>query len=171
MLKKATEIGEGRQFEKVLASRRLVDDFVLEDPCEVVGDKDGVESSGEGGVDIGARAVADHPSEAGFAAVVAGEREVGFVVLLGQDFDGGEVGGQSRAAKFIGLFVGIAFGDEDEAVACREVGEGFGDVGEELDLLLGDGLSEAGDAVVLFGGDGGVAELLEAIDERTAEAA
>ena len=36
-----------------------------------------------------------HPSEAGFAAVVAGEREVGFVVLLGQDFDSGEMRGQA----------------------------------------------------------------------------
>lgn len=59
---------------------------------KIAADKDGVESGGEGGIDVGARAVADHPCDASFAAMVIGEREIGFVVLLGQDLDGGEVG-------------------------------------------------------------------------------
>ncbi len=76
------------------------------------------------------------------------------MVLLGQDLDGGEVGAKTGAAELVGLLVGVALGDEDEAVTGGEVGEGFGDVGEELDLLLGDGLGEADDAVVFFGCDG-----------------
>jgi len=56
----------------VLADGRLVYDFVLKDPGEVVGDKDGVEAGAEGGVDVGAGAVADHPGVAGFAGVVGG---------------------------------------------------------------------------------------------------
>ena len=154
----------------MLASGRLVDDLVLEDPGEVVGDEDGMEAGGESGVDVGARAVADHPGGAGFAAVVGGEREVGFGVLFGEDFDGREVGGETGAAELVRLLIGVALGDQDEAVTGGEVGEGCGDVGQELDLLVGDGLGEADDAFVLFGGEGCVGELLETGDERLAEA-
>jgi hypothetical protein len=102
--------------------------------------------------------------------VVGGEGAVGFGVLFVEDLDGGEVGGEAGAVELVGLLLLIALGDEDEAVAGGEVGQGGGDVGEELDLLVGDGLGEAGDALVLGGGDGGVGELLEAGDERLAEA-
>ncbi len=57
----------------MLAGGGLVDDFVLEDPGEVVGDEDGVEAGSEGWVDVGAGAVADHPGVAGFAGVVGRE--------------------------------------------------------------------------------------------------
>ena len=67
-------------------------------------------------------------------------------MLFGQDLDGGEVGGEAGAAELVGLLVGVALGDEDEAVAGGEVGEGIVDVGEEFDLLFGDGLGEADDA-------------------------
>jgi hypothetical protein len=154
----------------VLAGGGLVDNLVLEDPGEVVGDEDGVEAGAEGRVDVRAGAVADHPGGAGLAAVVGGEGAVGFGVLFVEDFDRGEVGGEAGAVELVGLLLLIALGDEDEAVAGGEVGEGGGDVGEELDLLVGDGLGEAGDALVLGGGDGGVGELLEAGDERLAEA-
>jgi len=72
--------------------------------------------------------------------------------------------------ELAGLFFGITFGDHDEAMAGGEIGEGRGDVGEELDLLIGDGLGEAFDAAMLFFGEGGIGELLEAGDERTTEA-
>ena len=68
------------------------------------------------------------------------------------------------------MFVGVALGDHDEAVSGCEVGEGGVDVGEELDLLVGDGLGEAFDAAMLFFGDGNVGELLEAGNERAAKA-
>ncbi len=44
------------------------------------------------------------------------------------------------------------------------------DVGQELDLLVGDGLGEAFDAAMLLVGEGHVGELLEAGDEGTAKA-
>jgi hypothetical protein len=56
----------------MLAGGGLVDDFVLEDPGEVVGDEDGVEAGSEGWVDVGAGAVADHPGVGGFAGVLSG---------------------------------------------------------------------------------------------------
>jgi len=57
----------------VLAGGGLVDYLVLEDPGEVVGDEDGVEAGAEGGVNVGAGTVADHPGAAGFATVVGRE--------------------------------------------------------------------------------------------------
>jgi hypothetical protein len=69
----ADQVRETGEFEEVLAHWRLVDDFVLEHPGEVVRDEDGVKASGEGGVDIGAGAVADHPGVAGIATVVNGK--------------------------------------------------------------------------------------------------
>ena len=169
-LEVASQVGEGGEFEEVLAGGGLVDDLVLEDPGEVVGDEDGVEAGAEGGVDVGAGAVADHPGVAGFAAVVGGEGEVGLVVFFGENLDGGEVGGEAGALELAGLLFGVSLGDQDEAMAGGEVGEGGGDVGEELDLLVGDGLGEAFDAAMLLFGEGHVGELLEAGDEGAAEA-
>ncbi len=87
----ADQFGEGGEFEELLAGRRLVDDLVLEDPGEVVGDENGVKAGREGGVDVGARAVADHPGAAGVAGVVRGEGAIGLMMLFGEDFDSGEV--------------------------------------------------------------------------------
>ena len=149
----------------MLAAGGLVDDLVLEDPGEVVGDEDGVEAGAEGWVDVGARAVADHPCVAGLAAVVGGEGQVSFGVLFGEDLDRCEVLGEAGAVELVRLLLLIAFGDEDETVAGGEVGEGRGDAGEELDLLVGDGLGEAGDSLVLLRSDRDVGELLETGDQ------
>jgi len=92
------------------------------------------------------------------------------VVFLGQNLDRGEVGCEAGAPELAGLLFRVAFGDEDEAMAGGQIGEGWGDVGEELDLLIGDGLGEAFNAAMLFFGEGDVGELLEAGDERVAEA-
>lgn len=153
-----------------MAGGRLVDDLVFENPGEVVGDEDGVKACGEGRVDVGAGAVADHPGVAGFAAVVGGEGEIGFVVFFGEDFDSREVRGEAGALEFDGLFFGISLGDHDEAMAGGEFGQGRGDAGEEFDVVVGDGLGEARDAAMLLFGEGGVAELLETGDEGAAEA-
>ena len=64
------------------------------------------------------------------------------------------MGSDARALKLVVLLFGIAFGDHDEAVTSGEVSEGLGHVGEELDLLIGDGLGEAFDATMLFVGEG-----------------
>jgi hypothetical protein len=164
------KVGESGQFDEMLAGRGLVDDLVLEDPGEVVGDEDGVEAGAEGGVDVGPRTVADHPGVSDFAGVVGRECDVGVVVLFGQHLDGGEVGGEAGAFKLAGLLLEVSLGDEDESVAGGEIGEGWGNVGEEFDLLISDGLGEAFYAAMLLLGDGDVGELLEAGDQRAAEA-
>ena len=169
-LEVAGEVGEAGEFEKGLAGGGLVDDLVFEDPGEVVGDEDGMEASRQSGVDVRAGAVADHPGGGRFAGVVGAEREVGFGVFFGQDFYGVEVGFEAGAVELVFLLFGVALGDEQDAVASEEVGEGFGDVGEDFDLLVGDRLGEAEDAGVLFFGEGAVGQLLEAGDEGLAEA-
>ena len=91
-------------------------------------------------------------------------------MFFGEDFDGGEVGCEAGALELACLLFGVSFGDEDEAVAGGEVGEGGCYVGEEFDLLVGDGLGEALDAAMLLFGERGVGELLEAGDEGAAKA-
>ncbi|MCU1320365.1 MAG: hypothetical protein JWM43_14 [Acidobacteriaceae bacterium] len=135
-----------------------------------MGDEDCVETGGERGIDVGAWTVAYHPGNRRLAGVVRRQGEVGLGVFFREDFDRGEVGRQTGAMQLVVLFFGVALGDHDDAMARREVGEGFGDFGQEFDLLIGDGLGEADDAVVLLGGDGLIGELLEAGDEGLAEA-
>ncbi len=65
-----------------------------------------------------------------------------------------EVRGEARSLEFTGLFDGIAFGDENEAVASCELAESFGDAGEQFDLVMSDGIGESDDALALIVGDG-----------------
>lgn len=146
------QIGEAGEFEEGLASGRLVDDIVLEDPGEVVGDKDGVEAGGEGWVDVGAGTVADHPRVTSFAAVMSCQGKIRFVVFFGENLYCAEVGGKAGTLKLVGLFFGIAFGDHDEAVPGGELGERRSHIGQEFNLLVGDGLGEAFDAPAFFVG-------------------
>lgn len=126
-----------------------------------MGDEDRVEAGREGGVDVRAGAVADHPGVAGLTTVVGGKGKISFVVLFGENLYGGEVGGQAGALKLVGLLFGVAFGDHDEAVTGGKVRECRAHVGEKFDLLVGDRLGEAFDSATLFVGEGDVCELLE----------
>lgn len=165
-LKVVGKIGEMGQFEELAADRGMIDVFALQCPGKVVGDEDGVQSGGEGGIDVGFRAVTDHPCGAGFAGVMRGKAAIGSMVLFGENFDGAEVRGKAGAAEFVGLLVMVSLGDQDEAMTGGKVGQSFGNVGQEFDLLIGDGLRKADDAIVFIGRDGAVGKLLEAGDER-----
>ena len=154
------------QFEELAAGRGMVNVFAFECPGKVVGNEDGIQSGREGRVDVRFGAVADHPCSAGFAAVMRGEAAVGGMVLFGENFNGTEMSGKAGAAKLVGLLGVISLGDQNETVARGKVGQGFGDVGKEFDLLIGDRLREADDAIVFVWRDGAVGELLEAGDER-----
>lgn len=48
----ADEVGEGAQFQQVLAGGRLVYDFMFKNPSEVVGNEDGVKTGAERGIDV-----------------------------------------------------------------------------------------------------------------------
>ena len=101
---------------------------------------------------------------------MAGEVSVGGFRLFRKDLDGGEVGGKARAVELALLLFGVALGDEQEAVAGGQLGQGFGYAGEELDLGGGDGVGEADNAVMLLLCDRGGGEVFETVDKRAAEA-
>lgn len=61
-LKDITELGEGIEFDQMLALRRWVDGGVFEDPGVFVKEENGVEAGGESGVDVALGAVAYHPT-------------------------------------------------------------------------------------------------------------
>jgi len=92
-------------------------------------------------------------------------------VFLREDFNGVEVRGETGALELGGLLDGITFGDENEAMTRRELGEGFRDAREQFDLVVSDGIRESKDTLALIVCDGLAGELLEAIHERAAEAA
>jgi hypothetical protein len=83
-----------------------------------------------------------------------------------QDLYRREVGGKTGAMQLVGLLRLVSFGDKDEAMTIGKFAERRRYIREEFDLVFGDGLSEAFDAVMLFFSHRGVAELLEACDQR-----
>ena len=60
-LKVLAEFGEAANDEQLLLRRSRVDLLVLQYPGVAVGHENGVQPGGEGGIDVGFRAVADHP--------------------------------------------------------------------------------------------------------------
>lgn len=107
---------------------------------------------------------------AGVAGVADGESAIGGGVLFRENLDGAEMRAEAGACEFIALLLGIAFGDQQTAVARGQLGQGCSHAGQRLDLVLGDGLDEAQNACVFLRGDGGVRQLLEAGHQRAAEA-
>lgn len=169
-LKVDRKIGEPRQFEKVATGRRMVDVFALERPRKVVWNENGIESGGEGRIDVGLRTIADHPRRAGLAGVMGREAAIGGVVLFRENFDSREVRGKAGATKLVCLLGVVALGDKNEPMTRGKIGQSFGHMRKKFDLLIGDGLGEAGDAIVLLRCDGPIGELLETGDEGAAEA-
>lgn len=166
----ASQVCEVGQFEKFASSGRMIDIFSFERPGEVVRNEDGVESCGEGGVDVRFGAVANHPCSACLAAVMRGEAAIGSIVLFGKYLDRAEIGGETGATELVGLLGRISLSDENEAVAAGEIGQRFGNVRKKFDLLIGDGLGKADDASVFIRCNGAVRKLFEAGDERVAKA-
>lgn len=118
----------------------------------MVGDEDSVQSRSQSRIDVGARAVADHPGAARITAVVAGERKVSLVVFLGKDLNSGKVRCKPRPLQLTGLFGRVSFGDKDEAVPSGQIGERLGYLWEKFDLMFGDTVGEAEDALMLLVG-------------------
>ena len=83
----------------MLARGGGVDFGVFEDPGVFVEEEDGVESGGEGGVDVAFGAVADHPSGVGRELVADDDLAVGGRIFFGDDFNGGEVAGRGRSGR------------------------------------------------------------------------
>src|SRR6267378_7533071 len=108
------------------------DRLVLELPRVLVGDVHGVQADLHGGVDVAARAVADHPAVGFHDFVFAHEFTVGFGAFLGNDFNEFEKALQTGTLDFSGLLGGFALREENQAVAFGEIGKSFGDAIKDL---------------------------------------
>lgn len=170
LLEDGCQLGKPAEFEQLLAGCGAVYDLVLKHPGKVVRNEDGMQARCKCRVDVGLGTVANHPGCGGVAGVMFAERTVGVFVLLGQDLYGSEEIAEAGAGELAGLLVRIAFRDHDAALAGSELGQRFADAREQFDLLVGDGVGEADDALVFlvryrFGG-----ELLETADKGLAKA-
>ena len=143
---------------------------MLENPSVVVGYEDGVQTCGEGGVDIRLGAVADHPGGVRWKGVLSDDGAVGGFVLLGYDLDGGKIFLQSRALDFSGLLGGVSFGHQDEVVELAEILQGFGHAGENFNRMPGDLVGKAANAFVQAGRDRIDGKPLEGLNQRMREA-
>jgi len=99
----------------------------------------------ECGVDIALGTVADHPACAR-AITRGGWKNLAVCrwgLFLRRSPTGREVTGKAGTFQLVSLLGVVAFGHEDEPVACGQLGQGLGHAGEQLNLLLGDGAGEA----------------------------
>jgi hypothetical protein len=169
------EVSEGGKFKELLAVGRSIDNFMFQNPGEVMGDEDGVKAGGQGGIDVGLWGVSDHPGEGGIDGVVGDEIEVGGLILFCENFDCGEEGLETRTAELFCLLCEVALGYENKTVTAGcEGAEGGLDGWKELDAGGGDGVRKSDDASVMLGlklgGGWGVGQLLKAGDEGLAKA-
>jgi hypothetical protein len=82
-----------------------------------------VETGGLGGIDVGARGVADHPGAGGEQVVGAKDFAVGGDIFFEDDLGLVKARGKAGAVELAELFVGRAFGDEDQLVPGVEQGK------------------------------------------------
>ena len=146
------------------------DGFVLHVPGVLMRDVDSVEADAEGGIDVAARGIADHPAVGFDDFVFRDEAGVRDGIFFVDDFDGLEESLQAGALDFGGLLGGFAFGEKNEAMAFGKVGERFGDAVENFRRRA----LEVDDAIVNLGQRFALGEMLGELHvgffERTAEA-
>src|SRR2546421_5943612 len=147
------------------------DGFVLHVPGVLMRDVDSVEADAEGGIDVAARGIADHPAVGFDDFVFRDEAGVGDGIFFVDDFDGFEKSLQAGALDFSGLLGGFAFCEKNEAMTFGEVGERFGNAVEDLRWRA----FEVDNAIVNFGERFALGQVLGELHvslfERTAEAA
>src|SRR6266542_2879595 len=90
--------------------------FMLENPSVGVRDKDSVQARRNGGIDVRARAVADHPCSLWMPAGLIAELLVGPSGFFRQDLHTLELTRQARPPHLATLLVGISLGYQIEQV-------------------------------------------------------
>ena len=114
--------GETVELDKALWRRGVCKLIMLEHPGVGMMHVDRVKTGGERGIDVGARTVADHPGASGSERMALDDLAIGIGVLLGGNFDGGEVHMDAGAVELLLLLLRISFGDQDEAMALARGG-------------------------------------------------
>ena len=89
---------------------------MFEDPRVGMAHENRMQARCEGRVDVGPRAVSDHPGCARGETILFADRCIGVGIFLGWDFYAAEISGDAGALEFVGLFSLVAFGHEDELV-------------------------------------------------------
>jgi hypothetical protein len=123
-LEVAAQFAEARENDEFADTGE--DGLVFELPGVLMRNVDGVEADLHGGIDVAARAVADHPGVIFYDFVFADEEVVGLGIFFADDFDELEKSLEARALDFRGLLGRLAFREEDEAVAFGEIGKRLG---------------------------------------------
>jgi len=90
-LEMLAEFRKAADDQQLLLRRRGVELFVLQYPRIAVRDEDGVQTGGQRGIDVGLRAVADHPGGSGDQIIFFDHGSVRCGVFFGDDFDSGEM--------------------------------------------------------------------------------
>ena len=103
--------------------------------------------------------------------VTGNDFAVGGRIFFLDDFHGGKVRGKAGAGEFVSLLRVVTLGHEDEVVALGQLGESCGNAGQEFDLLPGDGVGKAANALGFLFSHGLGAQALKAGDQRAGEAA
>src|ERR1700722_12091483 len=129
-LEVAAEFAEGGEDDEFADAGE--DGLVFELPGVLMRDVDGVEADLHGGVDVAARAVADHPGGIFDDFVFVDEEIVGLGIFFADDFDELEESLEAGALDFGGLLGGLALGEKNQAGGLGEIGERFGNTVENF---------------------------------------
>jgi hypothetical protein len=143
----------------------------FEFPSVAMRNEDGVEANLQGGVDVAAGTIANHPGVGLHHFELADDALVSGAVLFGDDFDGFEMSLQAGFFHLSGLFSGFALGEQDEPVMAGEVGEGFGDAVHDVGRGVFNLRDEIGDPLDHFAFGSVASKLHVSFFEGPAEAA
>src|SRR6202022_786555 len=119
------ELAEGWQDDELAGAGD--DRLVFELPGLLVRDVDGVEANLHGGIDVAARAVADHPAVGFYDLVFAHEFAIALRAFFGNNLDELEEALQTGALDLGGLLGGLPFSEENQAMALGQISERFWD--------------------------------------------
>ena len=145
--------------------------FVLEDPGVGVVDETACRPEARAGLmsDLGLLPIIQVVW--GASSYLAQTCAVGVGIFLGGNFDGGEVGRSPERPSLSACSAWLPLVMRMRRWREARIGQGLGDAGEQLDLLVGDGLRRSSTMRSCFsGGDGRQMKALEAGDQRAAEA-
>jgi len=143
---------------------------MLQHPCLVMWDEDGMQSGGEGWVDVRFWAVADHPRTRGVECIFLNDLPIGRWIFFGDHFTGRKM--MLDAATFdLGSLLGVnAFSHDDEMMAGAEIFQGFRHAPDQFDRMFSDGMGESTYRFMQVGCDGAIREPFKTRDKGLGEA-